>query len=356
LAELALTRHEIETHQQTIALIAQDLNSLPEKTIAVRERWKEKRSVSRPEVLDQFAPATVALLRNDMASLMQWVNILGPADAYEFDLLITRMQTELLRCSGGFADLKDRFLGWVSELIPHLNPVRERAETLKMVKNTGFWENVTAGQLEEVRLELRGIMHHRQSKQIDPLPPKLIDISDGDIQFAHRKTNIREIDASVYRKQVEEALSGLFNSNSTLRKIRAGEAVSETDLNALTSLVLTQHPGVDLTILREFYDTAAPLDYILRTIIGMDPEAVKQRFEQFARHHPKLSANQLLFMRLLQNHIAKYGSIEIDRLYEPPFTNVVSEGVDGVFTDEAQIEELFVILETFQPKGVQPTA
>lgn len=356
LAELALTKHEIETHRQTIALIAQDLNSLPEKTIAVRERWKEKRSVSRPEVLDLFAPATVALLRNDMAPLMQWVNLTGPADACEFDLLVSQMQTELLRGSGRFIDLKDRFLGWVSELIPHLNPVRERAETLKMVKSPDFWENVTSNKLEQVRLELRGIMHHRQSRIIDSLPPKIIDVSDGDIHFAQRKTNIREIDASVYRKQVEEALSGLFNSNSTLRKIRAGEAVSETDLNVLTSLVLTQHPGVDLTILREFYDTAAPLDYILRTIIGMDPEAVKQRFEQFARHHPKLSANQLLFMRLLQNHIAKYGSIEIDRLYEPPFTNVVSEGVDGVFTDEAQIEELFGILETFQPKGVQPTA
>jgi type I restriction enzyme R subunit len=356
LAELALTKHEIGIHRETVALIAQDLNSLPEKTIAVREHWKEKRSVSRPEVLDQFAPATVSVLRNDMAPLMQWVNLSGSADAYEFDHLITQMQIELLRGSGRFADLKDRFLAWVSELIPHLNPVRERAETLKSVKSPDFWENVTSAQLEHVRQELRGIMHHRQSKVVDSLPAKVIDIYDGDIHFAHRKTNIREIDASVYRKQVEEALCGLFESNPTLRKIRAGEAVSEIDLNVLTSLVLTQHPGVDLTVLREFYDTAAPLDYIIRTIIGMDPEAVKQRFEQFARHHPKLSANQLLFMRLLQNHIAKYGSIEINRLYEPPFTNVVSEGVDGVFTDEAQIEELFCILETFQPKGVPAIA
>jgi len=356
MAELALAGHELEIHRQAVALIAQDLNSLPEKTIAVRERWKEKRNVSRPEVLDQFAPATVAVLRNDMAPLMMWVKLSGPADAYEFDLLVARMQTELLRNSGGFAGLKDRFQGWVSELIPHLNSVKERAETLKLVKSKEFWDTVNPTQLEQVRLELRGIMHHRQSKIIDPLPPKIIDVSDGDIQFAHRKTNIREIDASVYRKQVEEALCGLFDSNQTLRKIRSGEPVSEHDLSALTSLVLTQHPGVDLTVLREFFETAAPLDYIIRTIIGMDPEAVKRRFEQFVRHHPKLSANQLLFMRLLQNHIAKYGSIEIDRLYEPPFTNVVSDGIDGVFTDEAQIEELFTILETFQPKGVPTNA
>lgn len=356
LAELALTRHEIGVFKQTVSLISQDLNSLPEKTIAVRERWQEKRSVSRPEVLDQFAPATLALLRNDMAPLMQWISLSGPADAYDFDLLVTRMQAELLREGGRFADLKDQFLDWVGALIPHINPVRERAETLKLVKSTGFWGGVTAPKLEEVRTELRGIMHHRLKEGPGGLPPKIIDVTDGGERFARRTTNIREVDASVYKKQVEEALTSLFDSNPTLKKIRAGEPVSSADLAALTSLVLTQNPGVDLTVLKEFYETAAPLDYIIRTIIGMEPDAVKQRFEQFVRHHPKLSANQVLFMRLLQNHIAKYGSIEIDRLYAPPFTSVASNGVDGVFTDDALIDELFGILETFQPKGVHPTA
>jgi type I restriction enzyme R subunit len=136
--------------------------SLPEKTIAVRERWKEKRSVSRPEVLEQFSPATVAVLRNDMAPLMQWINLAGPADAYVFDLLVTRMQTELLAGSGRFADLKDKFLSWISELILHLNPVRERAATLKQVKASAFWDTVSIAALEEIRKELRGIMHPRQ--------------------------------------------------------------------------------------------------------------------------------------------------------------------------------------------------
>lgn len=356
LAELALASHEIDLHRQAVTLIAQDLNSLPEKTIAVRERWKEKRSVSRPEVLHQFAPVTVVVLRNDMAPLMQWINLTGPSAAYEFDLLLTRMQTELVRRSSRFADLKDEFLAWVAELIPHLNPVREKADSLKRVKSPLFWESVTPDQLEEVRQELRGIMHHRQSKIVDPLPPKIIDVTDGGEELNHRTSNIREIDAAMYRKQVEEALQGLFATNPTLARIRAGEPVSDADLSALTSLVLTQNPGVDLNVLREFYDTAAPLDYIIRTIVGMDAEKVKGRFESFVqRHHPRLSSRHILFMNLLQNHIAKYGAIEIDRLYEPPFTTIDSEGLDGIFTDEVQIEELFGILETFQPKGAFTT-
>lgn len=352
LAELALMKHEIAVHKQIILLIGHDLNSLPERTIAVRERWKEKRSVSRTEVLDQFSPATVAMLRNDMAPLMQWIKLTGPADAYLFDLLVTQMQIELLRDSGRFADQKDRFLNWVSELILHLNPVKERAATLKKVKDPEFWNTVSVVELEEVRKELRGIMHHRQKDTATSFPPKVIDITDGGEELIHRSSSIREIDASVYRKRVEEALRSLFNTNPTLQKIRSGQPVSEADLDALNSLILAQHPGLSLDTLNEFYaETATPLDIIIRSLIGMEPAVVKKRFTDFVQRYPQLTANQTLFLNLLQNHIAKYGSIEIERLYEAPFTSINSEGIDGVFTDEPQVNELMKIIGTFNLSG-----
>jgi len=354
LAELALTKHEIEVFKQTVQLIGHDLNSLPEKTIAVRERWKEKRTVSQPNVLDQFSPATVAVLRNDIAPLMQWVILVGPADAYAFDLLITRMQTELLRESGRFADLKDKFLSWISELILHLNPVRERAATLKRIKTSDFWDTVKVATLEEVRKELRGIMHHRQKGTTSSLPPKIIDVVDGDIEFGQRKSNIREIDASVYKKKVEEALRSLFLVNPTLKKICAGQPVTERDLKALCSLVLTQHPGVDIELLREFYDV--PVERLIRSLIGMETGLVKKEFTRFVQRYPQLTANQTFFLNLLQNHIAKYGSIEIERLYEAPFTSVNSNGLDGVFTDEQQVTDLLAIIKTFQLPGNKETA
>ena len=297
----------------------------------------------------QFSPATVAVLRNDMAPLMQWIKLTGPSDSYAFDLLVTQMQTELLRGSGRFTDLKDRFLNWVSELILHLNPVRERSATLKMIKGSDFWETVSLAKLEDVRKELRGIMHHRQKDTTTSLPPKVIDVADGEVEFAHRKSNIREIDVSVYKKKVEQALRSLFYTNPTLQKIRAGQPVSKSDLKALCSLVLTQHPGVDLELLKEFYfETAVSLEVIIRSLIGMEPELVRKQFAGFVQRHPKLTANQTLFLNLLQNHIAKYGSIELERLYEPPFTSISSNGLDGAFTDEEQINDLLAVIKTFQ--------
>lgn len=349
LAETALAKAELAIFEKAIILIGKDLASLPEQTIAVREKWQEKRSVSRPEVLNQFSPATVQVLKREMAPLMQWVPIRDHVDAYEFDLLVATMQTELLRGSGVFADQQGDLINRVATLLMHLNPVRAKAETIKKVQQPAFWESVSVSALEEVRQELRAIMHHRQKGDVDPSQPKIVDVSDGEIEFTQRKANLKEVDMAAYKRRVEEALQELFTSSPTLQKIRAGEPVTAGDLNALISLVLTQHPGVNLELLKEFYaETAAPLDFIIRSLIGMDPEVVKRHFALFVQRYPKITANQTLFLSLLQNHIAKYGTIELAKLYEPPFTNINSDGLDGVFTDEQQIDDLLTIIQTFQ--------
>jgi len=353
LAATALNKAELDSFKLAVELIGKDLNALPDKTIAVREKWKEKALVSRPETLNQFAPATVVVLRNDMAPLMQWVKLSGHTEAYQHDLLLTRMQLELLGQTASFNDLKDRLLDRVAQLQMHLNPVREKFETIKQIKNADFWTDISIAKLENIRTELRGIMHHHETGGTGRPDPKVIDISDGDVEYQQRKSNIREVDMSVYKKQVEEALREHFDSNPTLRKIRSGQTVSESDLNSLASLILTQHPGVDITLLKEFYEEAQPLDFILRRIIGMDAEAVNQRFEHFVQNYPGLGSNQTLFLRMLKNHISKYGAIELERLYEPPFTKFASDGVDGIFTDERQITELISILDTFKPQGAR---
>ena len=129
--------------------------------------------------------------------------------------------------------------------------------------------------------------------------------------------------------------------------------MTESDLKALCSLVLTQHPGVDMELLREFYDV--PIERLIRSLIGMDTGLVKKQFAEFVQRYPQLTANQTFFLNLLQNHIAKYGSIEVARLYEAPFTSINSNGLDGVFTDEQQVTDLLAIIKTFQLAGNKET-
>ena len=350
LAETALDQSEPAAFKLAAELIGRDLASLPEETIAVREKWREKRTMQQSHVLEQFTPDTVATLRQTIAPLMQWINIHDHAAAWQFDSLVALMQTELLKKSSRFEDYRDQAMDQVAQLQMHLNPVREKGEVIKQFKDPAFWTAVTVSDLETKRRELRGIMHHRRPVDRPTDTVRVVDVADGGVEYNHRKANMAAVDLAAYRKRVEEILKPLFETNSTLKKIRAGEAVTQLDLEALNSLIHLERPDVDLNILKEFYqETAHGLEQILRSIIGMDAVAVEQHFAEFVRRHPGLKARQIRFLGLLKNHISKFGVIAIDRLYEPPFTTVDSEGPDGVFRDEAQMDDLIAILEAFKP-------
>jgi len=240
LAETALGKAEANIMQKVIKLIRADINDLPNESIAVKEKWKEKSSVLVQGILEQFAPTTVLCLRQDIAPLMQWVYIRDHADAYSFDLLVTNAQLEWLRQSGRFADCQDKIQDRVNQLIMHLNPVIAKAETIKKIKGNDFWHNADYQSLEDMRLELRGIMHHKQKGTIDPVPPKAIDVTDGGVILKRHAANMKSVDMQLYRQMVEETLEKLFDTSLVLQKIRRAEPVTQRDIESLISLVLTQ--------------------------------------------------------------------------------------------------------------------
>ncbi|RTL92697.1 DUF4145 domain-containing protein [Ancylobacter aquaticus] len=352
LAEAALRQSEIAAFDTVIELIQQDIEALPEESIAVRDKWREKRSAAVPATLHAFQPTTVVMLRQTIAPLMQWRDIRGRSDAHALDLLITRAQAAALRGSAALADLRIELLDRLNALQMHLNPVREKAEVVKRVKSDAFWQNVTFADLESVRQPLREIIHHREKRGGTPLPAKVIDVAEDQtgIETNRRATNLRTVDMRAYQQVVEAELKRHFDTNPTLQKIRAGEPVSETDLQALVSLVLVQSSNASRDVLQEFFaETAMPLDFAIRSIVGLDPDAVAARFAEFASRHPKLTAKQTRFLGLLQNHIARFGSVTLDRLYEQPFTVVDADGLDGVFDDPSEIDDLLDILSAFAP-------
>lgn len=354
LSEAALRASEVPAFENTIELIAADIEALPEETIAVREKWREKRAAAVPATLKGFSPATVATLRQVIAPLMQWRNIRGMTDAYALDLLVTRMQIAVLQKSAVLADLKIEFMDRLSRLQMHLNPVKEKAEIIKHVKSDAFWSGITVAELETARIQLREIMHLNDRRNGISLPPKVIDVTEdaAAVQSNRRATTLKAVDMKAYEQIVEAELARHFETNPTLKKIRAAEPVAEVDLQALVSLVLTQSAEANRTILAEFFaETSKPLSHLILSIVKLDPVVVAERFAEFARVHPGLTAKQTRFLGMLQNHIARYGSITLDRLYEQPFTVVDADGLDGVFSEESDVEDLLNLLSPFSPES-----
>jgi type I restriction enzyme R subunit len=350
LADAALRRADAEAFEAAIALIARDIADLPAGTIAVMEKWKEIQRASDPDVLRRFDPATRALLLHVIAPLMQWRNIGGSEAAHRFDLVVCHLEAELLKGSSSFDDLKAEVIGELHDLRVNLAQVKAVAPTVAQVRTADFWRDVTVARLEEIRGQLRGVMQYRLTPTAPSLPPMVIDVKE-DLALVERKKHVIKLEGlqlAAYRNRVDKVLRGLFETNETLQRIKRGQPVSEADLEALTSLVLTQDPMLDLNDLTEYYpECAGHLDLAIRSIIGLDAEEVHERFTAFVQEH-NLNSAQIRFLDLLQNHIAKHGAIEVARLYEPPFTTLHTDSIDGLFPDEDQAEGIIRIIESFK--------
>ncbi|TWU41878.1 DEAD/DEAH box helicase family protein [Novipirellula artificiosorum] len=360
LAEAALEKQHNAGFQIATGLISKQVADLPTGSIPIKEKWKQVQSVSSDETVRQFDAATKATLQQDVAPLMQWVDIAKHEEAYKFDRLIAQLQAELIRGGGKFSDMRDEVVNLVSSLRINLSQVKLKLSVIERVKSDEFWDEVTVAGLEEIRDQLRGIVQFRRKDETPRFDPVVIDVREDEADVERKKHKVRldrldDLDMVAYRNRVNNVLQAIIDQNETLRKIRLGQPVTEHDLEDLCSLVLTQEPGLDLHNLLDYFTQAESLDQAIRAIIGMDADVVQQRFTEFVQAHPNLASHQIKFLDLLQNHIAKFGSIKTDDLYAAPFTTLHSDSLDGLF-DESLADELFDIIGSFQPQGREDNA
>lgn len=351
-AEAALNKPDLEAFGLAVELLRQDVLDLPEKTIPVREKWRQVQLARQEQTLKQFAPTTRTMLRSEIAPLMQWRPASGGRDAYAFDQLLAMLQTDLLTGGGRFNDHKDTLLNQISQLQMNLSPVKDKAATIARLKSADFWNAPTIDDLEEIRTELRGIMKYCRADKPPKLPPKVIDVAEDDalVQYKDIEPNLEGLTEAAYRQRVHRVLQSIIDQSPAVQRIRQGQSVGEQDIEGIAALVIAQDPDLDLKALSEYYpELSGHLDLAIRSVIGLDAEAVHKRFETFVRKHPRMNSMQIKFLDLLQNHIAKYGSIKLDRLYEAPFSSLNTEGIDGIFSDEEQINELLEIIQQFAP-------
>lgn len=347
LAEVALKKADIATFDSVIKLIHQDINSLDMNTIAVRESWQVVEVCKDEKTLNQFAPQTKTNLFEHIAQLMQWRNIMGQSEAYKFDNEIATIQTLMFTDPNQIELVKLGLINKIESLQMHLNEVRAKATDIAKIQTENYWNNLTFSSLEQSRMALRSIIHLRD-KSIQPPPVEyVIDVTEdvNQIQEKKRPTKIISIDYQIFRQEVEKTLAPLFETDQVLQKIRKGEAVSEDDLAKLNSLVHTQNPNVDLNTLKEFFpESSATLDKILRTIVGMDKNAIEHSFTEFVQQiHTHINAKQQRFIGMLKNYLIRNGSIQIEQLYDAPFTQIHDMGLDGVFSEQqADVIEQFI--------------
>ena len=359
LARLAVNRMDEAVFQSAVDLVVADVGAVKDvKSIDVRDRWKELELLAQRERIAQFVPATEHDLRAVAGPLMHWRSVRGDQDAYRFDYAVALLELEVLR--GGIAspraqNLKAAVEEAVELLAKNQNPVKAKAAAIAQVRSKAFWDKATVAELEVLRVDLRGIMKYQQVAINASVAPRVYDVADDDFKaedYVPRK--LEGVQYFEYRARVETVLKQHFQDDPVLKKVRAGIAVTEPELEELASLVLRVDDNANIKHLVGYQpETRRSLRAVFRGLVGLEPAAVERAFTEFVHKHPMLSAHQVRFLQLLQNHITQQGGIEVERLYEPPFTDVHAESVDGLFPEPGDVDEILSILQTFEIKAAQ---
>jgi type I restriction enzyme R subunit len=358
LAEAAVKALDQATIDQTVTHITQMVKAVQNTgAIAAKERWKELDELSSPAVVGGWHAATKDTLRRVAAPLMHLIHQRGEEPAYRFDLTMVKLQTAQLAQSPERETHRAAVCEQVEELQMNLNPVKAKATAIKQVRSKDFWEQATQPQLEELRGELRGVMQHRSYQPANKRAALVLDVRDSAQQSLPYQSKMEGLQLVEYKNRVKKALLEHFDTDLVLRKIRANIRVSDADVKRLAELVLRVDPGADLQRLvtsdDDIPEVSDRLQFVIRGLVGLNAKAVEDAFTDFVHAFPALTAQQVQFLTLVKQHITHHGMLRIEDLYEAPFTQLHASGVDGIFTDDAQINRLISIIELFDPGKVQ---
>jgi type I restriction enzyme R subunit len=78
------------------------------------------------------------------------------------------------------------------------------------------------------------------------------------------------------------------------------------------------------------YGADQPLTLLIRSLVGLDRNAAKQAFGLFLDEN-RYSSQQIRFVEMIIERLTRQGVMEAGQLYEPPFTALHHEGLDGSF-------------------------
>ena len=152
-------------------------------------------------------------------------------------------------------------------------------------------------------------------------------------------------DMDAFRRKARAFLKPHENHIAVL-KVKRNESLTPTDLKELERIFL--EAGAD-EVTVEALQAYGGLPKFVRGLIGLDREAAKRAFADFLAGR-KLTANQLEFLDLVIDHLTERGVMDPKLLYEAPFTNFNSLGVEGVF-ERADTVRLVRILREIEPRS-----
>jgi type I restriction enzyme R subunit len=262
-------------------------------------------------------------------------------EAKRFDLLLLSLQLSILRMEPRFSRLRKQVtdIAGLLEEQASIPMVNEQMALILDLQTDEWWKDVTVHMLENVRRRLRSLIKLIERRKRQPVYSDFED-QMGDEATVELPGFAGPDDFERFRAKARQFLV-THRDLAAVHKLRMNEPLAAADLAELEQVLVASGIGTAEDIAKA-NEASQGLGRFVRSLVGLDREAAKGALAKFMAGK-SLRANQIEFLNLIVDHLAEHGWIEVQVLYESPYTDFSPRGVEGVFSSR-EVDELVAIL------------
>lgn len=283
-----------------------------------REKWKALSGEDLAEIASKIAPIPSMEKDNE--------------DARRFDLLMLNLQLAIRRKTKNQADLVNRLKDLAQNLSEKkaVPAIAAQLELLLEIGQDSYWRDITLPALESARIRIRDLVKFADN---DTGRERIfVNFEDEMGEISEHALTSHGPSLNQYREKLKHYLKGHLD-HPAVRKIRENEPLTKADVDAIEQLLfgdqVVEPQKLDLILGDE-----GPLTLYVRKTVGLDKEAAKRAFHEIF-DSAQLTAKQLLFLDQLVDYLSQNGVMSPANLFEPPFTFIHDQSVDGILPDHA---------------------
>ncbi len=211
--------------------------------------------------------------------------------------------------------------------------IMAKAEQLKMLVSEQFWLEPTVEKLESLREDVRELMQFITGDGNKKITLHIDDeVEDG------KDIKDELVDIRTYRQKVMDYLAE-NSDNPVIQKIHKLEKINAEDLKDLEDILWHQLGTQDEYVAEAENKTLA---VFIRSLIGLDQDAVNQKFGEFLNGNV-LNSQQQEFVKAIIEYVRVNGNISKEDLFRDPFADY---NVADLFGDKLPV--VIEIINTVQ--------
>lgn len=345
--EAAMAADESDIVEAVKADLRKDVAALPANNVVVLDKQGDLAALKPERFWAALGAEGIGFLRGVIAPVLR---ARSDADfkAMRFEAEVVELGTARLAGNEeAVVAIKESLVEQIGDLPLTVNIVAKEQDLIRAALGEGWWSGIDEAKLAALVERLAPLMRFRQPKR-----ESIITLDIGDLvaikEWVEFGPEHERMSTGAYRAKVEALVRELVAENPVLRKLQAGEPVSDAELGELAEVLGHSVLHVTEGVLQRVYDNkGARFIQFMRHILGLETvepwsEVVSKAFDRFTAEHTDFTSKQLLFLQTLKTFLLQKEAVEREDLISQPFTNIDPRGIRGVFLPPqiAEIEGL----------------